>query len=152
MKYLVLSFCTLLFATPAIAQLNNLEQWDESAYVGDGVVEWRVYIRNNGDSRVCCTVDLEGTRFSYGDRDIVRDRRQMCVYPGRESYVGLTGVTTELGTSTRWGDSIFADGPSTNDFNRKIPWKSPSDVASNEGGGRHGYTKYRVYACRWGNQ
>jgi hypothetical protein len=75
---------------------------DESVYVGNGVVEWRVYIENNGRKEVCCFVDMEGPVFRYGNRQIVRSSRSVCAFPGQDNYSGLTGVTTHIGTTGRF--------------------------------------------------
>jgi len=40
---------------------------------------------------------MEGPRFSFGNKQWVRDSRAVCAYPGRDNYMGLLGVTTQIG-------------------------------------------------------
>lgn len=122
----------LLISSAAVC--DELEYRDESAYVGNGVVEWRVVVRNNGSRRICCMVDMEAPVFRFGNRLIASDRRRICVYPGNENYVSLVGVTTQLGATGKWDGGLPKDG------------EKPlfgGDIVE----GKHGSTYFRVYQC-----
>lgn len=131
---IVIAGCLLIACSSTSRAVDEVEYWDESAYAGNGVVEWRVWLRNNGVERLCCRMDLEATRFSFGNRDIATDSSQICAYPGKEEYHALQGVTTVVGTTGSFGKPI------------RLGNKSPDIVAS----GKFGSTKFRVSQCVWG--
>lgn len=94
----------------ALAQ--TITHRSEFVDAGNGIVEWHIYIQNNGRAQVCCFVDMEAPRFSFGNRQWVRDSRALCAYPGRENYTGLRGVTTQIGETTTFGPPIQGFGGS----------------------------------------
>jgi hypothetical protein len=136
LKTLGVALISMVFLVRAqeFALSADLEVRDESAYIGKGVVEWRVILRNNGTRRICCQVDLTGPIFRFGQSETLSDRRRICVYPGRENYASLPGVTTHIGTTGTWSEGTVSEG-AVERF---------SGVVSE---GRHGATSFRVENC-----
>lgn len=110
---------------------QDITSRSEFVDAGNGVVEWRIYIENSGQKEICCFVDMEGPRFSFGNRKIVRDSRAVCAFPGRDNYMGLLGVTTQLGPT-----ETFRPGPTDPGFGKTIVT------------GRIGEAKYKVRDCK----
>jgi hypothetical protein len=94
-----LAMISLISLMPLQVSAQTVSHRNEFVDAGNGVVEWRVYLYNNGRRQMCCFVDMAGPRFSFGNRQLVHDSRALCAYPGRENYTGLRGVTTQASQS-----------------------------------------------------
>jgi hypothetical protein len=67
---------------------------------------YRIYLQNYTRNRVCCQIEYSWTDTWFRKQ---RDRRMLCVYPGREQYTGPLNVTTGIGCIDQ---SMSKDNPS----------------------------------------
>jgi hypothetical protein len=100
---LVVALLTIV-ATPLKSDTNEISHRSEFVYAGNGLVEWRIFVRNESRQLVCCFVDMRAPRFTLGNSQYVSDHRRICVYPGREEYTGLVGVTTNAAPGAPFDD------------------------------------------------